>query len=104
MLLDNQQDGGYTVEENALENKVEEICEDCESSILDYEYKIYNEKDYTVIQIRRIDTGGPEGYTKRRGKEFAYENKDNFSKNDIYGVYIPEVEEGSRIPRIYVDK
>jgi hypothetical protein len=104
MLLDNQQEGGYTVGENTLENKVEEICEDCESSIDDYEYKIYKENGYTVIQIRHIDTGGPDDYTQRRGKEFAYQNKTNFNKSDIYGHFLPIISEGKEFERVYIDE
>jgi hypothetical protein len=103
MLLDNQQEGGYTVKENTLENKVEEICEDCESDIVDLEYNIYKDDGHTVIQIRHIDTGGPDSFKEKRGIEFVYKNKENFNKKDIYDVYLPIISEGEQFERFYVD-
>ena len=94
MLLDNQQEGGFTVEENSLENKLEEIFKDRPGM----EFEIYTEDEYMVVQVR-VDNGN-----EKRAKEFAYQNKESFKESQLYGVYLPEVEEGDIVPRIYVDE
>jgi hypothetical protein len=103
MLLDNQQDGGYTVEENTLEEGVMEFCKNHESAFVDYEYNIYEDGNYTIIQIKHINKGEIT-MDDNLGMEFAYKNNKNFTKKSLHEHLLRPISEGEEFERVYVDE